>query len=208
MLIFGYRHISSGYIRAAIAIILGLLLMIWPNWISYIIGGIILLIGVVSIVTAFYMRGMRTIVASLVSASITTVVGLLIIMHSDKFPEVIVFLLGILLAIFGLYQFFSLLVVRKLTHVPVYDFILSAVSAAAGFVMLAWPDKSSKFLLIFIGASIFVYGISTLLATMRIRMAMNEEEKQTFSPYEDVSGEKKDKEDKASRKEEPTENDV
>ena len=192
MLIFGYRHISSGYIRAAIAIILGLLLMIWPNWISYIIGGIILLIGVVSIVTAFYMRGMRTIVASLVSASITTVVGLLIIMHSDKFPEVIV----------------SLLVVRKLTHVPVYDFILSAVSAAAGFVMLAWPDKSSKFLLIFIGASIFVYGISTLLATMRIRMAMNEEEKQTFSPYEDVSGEKKDKEDEASRKEEPTENDV
>ena len=182
--------------------------MIWPNWISYIIGGIILLIGVVSIVTAFYMRGMRTIVASLVSASITTVVGLLIIMHSDKFPEVIVFLLGILLAIFGLYQFFSLLVVRKLTHVPVYDFILSAVSAAAGFVMLAWPDKSSKFLLIFIGASIFVYGISTLLATMRIRMAMNEEEKQTFSPYEDVSGEKKDKEDEASRKEEPTENDV
>lgn len=200
MLIFGYRHSSSGYIRAAIAILLGLLLVVWPghssNMIGYIVGAFILLIGVVSIVTAFYMRGMRTIVASLVSASITTVVGILILNRPDYFVKVIVFLLGILLLIFGLYQFFSLFTVRKVIHVPLYDFILSGISAAAGLVMIINPFRSGEVIMIFVGAAVLVYGISTLLATMRIRAAMKEDEEQSgqFSPYEEMTGKSSDEE--------------
>ena len=187
MLIFGYRHSSSGYVRASIAILLGLLLMVFPNWFSYIVGGVILLVGIVSIVQAFNMRGMRVIVTSLVSASITTVIGLLIVIHPNGFPGVIVFFLGLLLAAFGLYQLFSLLVIRKVVSVPVYDYILSSVSAGAGLVMVFFPDKTSKLLLIFLGAAILVYGVSTLLATARIREAMEEDEKAEFSHYEDLS---------------------
>lgn len=187
MLIFGYRHSSSGYVRAAISIILGLLIMIWPQWISYIVGGVILLVGIVSIVTAFYMRGMRVIVSSLVSASITTVVGLLILLHADKFPEVIILLLGLLLFIFGLYQLGSYFAIRRIVNVPMYDFILSGISACAGLALLIWSDETSKLFFIFLGGAILLYGISTLLATVRVRMAMDEDEKERFSPYEDLS---------------------
>lgn len=187
MLIFGYRHSSSGYIRAAISIILGLLIMIWPQWISYIVGGVILLVGIVSIVTAFYMRGMRVIVSSLVSASITTVVGLLILLHADKFPEVIILLLGLLLFIFGLYQLGSYFAIRRIVNVPMYDFILSGISACAGLALLIWSGETSKLFFIFLGGAILLYGISTLLATVRVRMAMDEDEKERFSPYEDLS---------------------
>lgn len=187
MLIFGYRHSSSGYVRAAISIILGLLIMIWPQWISYIVGGVILLVGVVSIVTAFYMRGMRVIVSSLVSASITTVVGLLILLHADKFPEVIILLLGLLLFIFGLYQLGSYFAIRRIVNVPMYDFILSGISACAGLALLIWSGETSKLFFIFLGGAILLYGISTLLATVRVRMAMDEDEKERFSPYEDLS---------------------
>lgn len=187
MLIFGYRHSSSGYVRAAISIILGLLIMIWPQWISYIVGGVILLVGIVSIVTAFYMRGMRVIVSSLVSASITTVVGLLILLHADKFPEVIILLLGLLLFIFGLYQLGSYFAIRRIVNVPMYDFILSGISACAGLALLIWSGETSKLFFIFLGGAILLYGISTLLATVRVRMAMDEDEKERFSPYEDLS---------------------
>ena len=184
MLIFGYRHSSSGYVRAAISIILGLLIMIWPQWISYIVGGVILLVGIVSIVTAFYMR---VIVSSLVSASITTVVGLLILLHADKFPEVIILLLGLLLFIFGLYQLGSYFAIRRIVNVPMYDFILSGISACAGLALLIWSGETSKLFFIFLGGAILLYGISTLLATVRVRMAMDEDEKERFSPYEDLS---------------------
>lgn len=146
-----------------------------------------MLVGIVSIVTAFYMRGMRVIVSSLVSASITTVVGLLILLHADKFPEVIILFLGLLLFIFGLYQLGSYFAIRRIVNVPMYDFILSGISACAGLALLIWSGETSKLFFIFLGGAILLYGISTLLATVRVRMAMDEDEKERFSPYEDLS---------------------
>ena len=68
-----------------------------------------------------------------------------------------------------------------------YDFILSGISACAGLALLIWSGETSKLFFIFLGGAILLYGISTLLATVRVRMAMDEDEKERFSPYEDLS---------------------
>lgn len=210
MIVFGYRNPSSGFVRATVCLLLGAALVMWPhlsvNLAVQVIGGFIAFLGLVSVLLALRASGSAYMAASLSSALITVLFGVLLLVYPAFFAKVLMFLVGLVLFIFGVGQVVVLGGARQYVSVPVLSYVLALLSAAAGIVIIFNPFESVETVMIFMGAAIFVYGVSSMIAAFKMRKAVKafqkanapapdlETDAEGFSSYEDVSSSRKDDE--------------
>lgn len=203
MFVFGYRNPSSGFVRAIICMLLGLALIVWPDrsgqMVVRIIGIAAVISGITSIAVTFRLRRTRALAVSATSAFVTSVFGVLLIMYPEPFIKVVMFIIGLVLTVFGIHQTASLFSARNYVTVSVFNYIFAVVTALAGIVILFRPFKTVEVLMIFIGASILVYGVSSLMAAIKMRNAIKafkeanspapdlKVDSDGFSEYEDVT---------------------
>lgn len=204
MFVFGYRNPSSGFVRAIICMLLGLALMVWPDrsgqMVVRIIGIAAIISGIISIAVTLRLRRTRALAVSATSAFVTSVFGILLLLYPDPFIKVVMFIIGLVLTVFGIHQTVSLFSARSYVTVSVFNYIFAIIAALAGIVIIFKPFKTVSVFMIFIGASIFVYGVSSILAAFKMRNAIKafkeanspapdlKVDRDGFSEYEDVTG--------------------
>lgn len=168
---------SYGYARAIIALVGGLILVIWPetvkNSIMIILGSLILAVGIVSIVLSYTGKWRKEKVPLLLLNSIVDIAfGLVLIIFPKFFTGLIMFVFGLILLIFGLGEIINLFRTAKAVRVPWPLYIGPAVTFILGVAMFFFPDKSGNALFVIFGATLLLYSISEFASTYTIRKEM------------------------------------
>ena len=143
---------SYGYARAIVALIGGLVLVIWPeqvkNYCMYILGALILLIGIVNIALYYTGKWKREKTSLLMLNSIVDIAfGLVLLIFPSFFINFIMFVFGLVLLIFGLGDIVNLVRTAKVVRIPWTVFIGPALTVIIGVIMFFFPSKASNWLL-------------------------------------------------------------
>lgn len=181
---------SYGYARAIIALVGGLILVIWPetvkNSIMIILGSLILAVGIVSIVLSYTGKWRKEKVPLLLLNSIVDIAfGLVLIIFPKFFTGLIMFVFGLILLIFGLGEIINLFRTAKAVRVPWPLYIGPAVTLILGVAMFFFPDKSGNALFVIFGATLLLYSISEFASTYTIRKEMKNVEVENIKQIEE-----------------------
>lgn len=163
---------SAAY-RSVIAIILGLVLVIWPSvalkYIIMLIGLTFLLIGLISFIIAYRSRKEHTRNLAPFSGIGSMALGLLLICIPDFFQAIFMFLLGFILVLASIGQFVSLAAARQFGHVSPVSYFFPVLILIAGLVVIFKPFETATNVCIVFGVAAIFYGVTDLINQYEIR---------------------------------------
>ena len=182
-IVYTSTNFKGAFFRAILAIILGLVLVIWPGTaLKY----TIMLIGVLFLVTgltAFIIsnRNREDRQRSLVpfSGIGSMVLGVLLLCIPSTFATIFMFVLGFILVIAAIGQFVTLSAARQFGHVAAVNYLFPVLILIAGIIVLFDPFKSAESVFILFGITAIFYGVTDLLnqyAIKKMRKATEEKE--------------------------------
>ena len=184
---------SYGYARAIIALVGGLILVIWPaavkNSIMIILGALILAVGLVGLIMSYTGKWKKEKVPLLLLNSIVDIAfGLVLIIFPKFFTGLIMFVFGLVLLIFGLGEIINLFRTAKAVRVPWPLYIGPAVTLILGIVMFFFPEQSGNTLFVLFGATLLLYSVSEFASTYTIRRAMKNVEMEIDKEIKQIEG--------------------
>lgn len=173
---------SYGYARAIVALVGGLILVIWPeavkNSIMVILGALILAVGVVSLVMSYTGKWKKEKVPLLLLNSIVDMAfGIVLIVFPKFFTGLIMFVFGLILLIFGLGEIINLFRTAKAVRVPWMLYVGPLITLILGVTMFFFPSGSGNVLFILFGSTLLLYSVSEFVSTYMIRREMKDVEK-------------------------------
>lgn len=168
---------SYGYARAIVALVIGLILVIWPDevkkYIMIILGALIAAVGIVSIILSYTGKWKSEKVPLLLLNSIVDIAfGLVLMIFPKFFTSLIMFVFGLILLIFGLGEIINLVRTAKTVRIPWPLYIGPAITLILGIIMFFFPNESGNALFILFGATLLVYSASEFASTYTIRKEM------------------------------------
>ncbi len=202
------RVVRSSIISAILLAILGILLIIKSEEtiisISYIVGGALVLLGAIGIVD--YIRKLRTELKSeldLVYATVTIILGVLIIMHPKAIGSVVPFVLGIIIIINSSTKLnYALQLKSRKNDLWTTTLIVSLLTTICGLVLIFNPFQAASLITRIVGIIILIYAILDIISSLTIRKNINklhnaiEESVNVTKEAEVIEEEEKDKEEK------------
>ncbi|MGL5684065.1 MAG: HdeD family acid-resistance protein [Marinifilaceae bacterium] len=181
---------KSSIYRSILSIILGIVLIIWPNetadYMIIFIGAVIFIIGLISFSISIRMRdkikremaktgdstNWRNSPYANSLASVngigTMILGLILIIFAPVFVKIVMFLLGIILIIAALGQFVMLGAAKQLGHVAPVNYLFPVLIMLSGVVIIINPFKTVEGLFILFGATLIFYGITDSINQIRM----------------------------------------
>ena len=170
---------SYGYARAILALIGGLILIIWPeqvkNYSMYILGVLILVIGIVNIILAYTGKWKKEKLPLLMLNSIVDIAfGIVLLVFPSFFINFIMFVFGLILLIFGLGDIVYLVRTGKLVQIPLSVYIGPVITVIIGVILFCFPNKAGIWLFILFGIGLVLYAISEFYSTYTVRSRMKE----------------------------------
>lgn len=165
---------SYGYARAIVALIGGVVLVVWPDivqkWVVIILGALILAVGVASMIIAYLGKWQKEKVALLFLNSIVDIAfGIVLLVFPDFFVGLIMFVFGILLLVFGLGEVVNLARTRKIIAFPLALYLGPCLTTMVGIVMFFFPKESGEWIFILFGGTMLLYALSETVSTYLIR---------------------------------------
>lgn len=164
----------SAILRSAIYILLGIVLILFPDTtartLCYIGGGAIVVIGVVTLITYLFRdvesRYYRN---DFVMGLIEVLLGLFAIYKADLLISLIPFILGIFVMISGFCKLENGLDVKRMGYDNWYVFVmLSIVNIIFGVILLFNPFEAATVMFIIIGVGLLFSGVTDLILTVLI----------------------------------------
>ena len=169
------RRTNIGILRGVLAIILGVVLVMWPEaaiiYMIMVIGACFLLPGIYSIV-GYFLRNKENEVTSPMFpldglGSLLLGAWLLIMPHF--FVNILMYLLGAVLVLAGIQQRATLIRARKWSIVPYGFYVLPSLILLVGILILVYPmDVMANTLTVFGVATLF-YGVNELINWYKFR---------------------------------------
>lgn len=169
------RRTNIGILRGVLAIILGVVLVMWPEaaiiYMIMVIGACFLLPGIYSIV-GYLLRNKENEVTSPMFpldglGSLLLGAWLLIMPHF--FVNILMYLLGAVLVLAGIQQIATLIRARKWSIVPYGFYVLPSLILLVGILILVYPmDVMANTLTVFGVATLF-YGVNELINWYKFR---------------------------------------
>ncbi len=169
------RRTNIGILRGVLAIILGVVLVMWPEaaiiYMIMVIGACFLLPGIYSIV-GYFLRNKENEVTSPMFpldglGSLLLGAWLLIMPHF--FVNILMYLLGAFLVLAGIQQIATLIRARKWSIVPYGFYVLPSLILLVGILILVYPmDVMANTLTVFGVATLF-YGVNELINWYKFR---------------------------------------
>ena len=158
------KTVNYFIIRAITAALLGVVLILCPeNAIFYIvltIGILFIIPALVSIISYFtYKDENRPAIPFLIAGVGCLLFGVVLVSAPRFFVSVLMYLLGIILLLGSIEQFYILIRTNKITKVRSYFYLFPSLVLLAGILVLFNPFTTAKTLLVLIGATCLVYGI-------------------------------------------------
>lgn len=186
---------SYGYVRAAIALLLGLFLVIFPDVaiksIIQIIGGFAIASGIVSLVSYLRLNDeeKKGATAIIINAIFSLLAGFILFFFPGFFAKLIIVILGILLTISGLNQIRSLYVANKEAKLSPALFIMPVLITIGGILLIFNSMDITKTFVIIFGVAIIVYAVSEILSTIFIKKRVDVQKVNIAQKVEEVEAE-------------------
>lgn len=169
------KYFDIAIARAVLAIILGVVLIMWPEaaviYIIMVIGALFLLPGVYSVVSYFTRSKSGGDISRMfpVAGLGSILLGAWLLFMPGFFVNILMFVLGGVLLIAGIQQISSLISAGKFGHVPFGYYVLPSLILLAGVLIIFYPmDVISNTLVIF-GIVIALYGVNELINWYKFR---------------------------------------
>ena len=173
---------AYGYVRAAVTLVLGLLIVIWPGvavrTLVMVIGAFLIAAGAISFIASYGDRKVEGQSPLLILNGLVSIVfGLILIILPDFFVGIIMFLFGAILLLFGVMQIVNIINVRRVIKIQWISYIVPILVCLCGIVIFFNPFNSLAAIFIFFGIVLIIYGVSEFISTLSFRKAMKESEK-------------------------------
>lgn len=199
MFAFGYSNRFNGPLRALIAIAVGIVMVIYNdqamNIVVKIIAALVFASGIVSLAVGLKRKDDGSSKLMNFNAIVDIVIATGLFVFNDFVAGLIISVLGIVLLGFGIFQIISLLSASRVLRMGAWPFVMPVIVTLAGGFLLFSPDFAESSISLIAGISLFAYGVSELIASWKMKKAINEYEIHRTSesaPAEDVAAEVKD----------------
>ena len=163
------KTMNHSIVRCICAIIVGVLLVAWPE------AAIVYL--VIAIGALFFLPGIYAVLSYLLKGKqlgmpfplVSIGSGLWLIIIPAFFVNILMYVLGAILAFAGISQLVNLFAAKKWTEVPVGYYVVPVLVLLAGLLVLANPFAAASVPFLILGVSSIVYGVSELINQLRFR---------------------------------------
>lgn len=183
-IVYTSTNYKNSVFRAILAIILGLVLVIWPGtalkYIIMLIGVVFLGTGLIAFGISYKNRAERPGGLLSFSGIGSIVLGLLLVCIPSSFAEIFMFILGFILVIAAIGQFVTLAAARQFGYVAPVSYLFPVLILLAGIIVLFDPFKSAEGIFILFGVTSVFYGVTDLInqySIKKLRKASDEKER-------------------------------
>ena len=180
MITFGYKNKFSGFIRAILAIVIGVVMVASrTNALELavrIIAAFLVATGVVTFFLGVKTKNGGENNLMSVNAVVDVFLGVLLFFFPGFVVNIMIYIIGFALIAFGLFQIISLVSALRVYQVGVWSFVLPALVVIAGGFLVARPSFVGEAIGVVAGAALIVYGASELFSTWKMRKAIDEYE--------------------------------
>lgn len=162
-------------IRSIVALVLGVLLVVWPdaaiNYLVITVGVLFFVPGVLSLVGYFGHKGKDVSRPAFfpVAGVGSLLLGLWLMVMPAFFVNILMYVLGFVLLLGGIQQIVFLVSARKYAAVAAGFYVVPVLLLAAGFVVLLNPFDVASAAFVVLGISCIVYAGSELFNGFRFR---------------------------------------
>ena len=157
--------LKNALVRALIALVLGIVLLIFPTFVANslvrIVGAVALIMGVVSIVKFFREKSNATLVAGIIEA----VAGLFLLIWPDAILKVVFIVLALVLLIFAVEEIIRLVK----SGAKWQSYVLPAAMVILGVIIFFQPASSMRLVVILFGVALIVYAVSELVTSAMVK---------------------------------------
>lgn len=178
MITFGFRNRFSGWARAAIAVIIGCIMVIKPGtsliFLVKVIAAVMIASGIVSLAYGIANRRNGGLGLLIFNTIVDIVLGVLIFMFPDAVASFVIILIGVALLVFGIFQIAAMISASGFVTVTAWSFLLPVICAGGGVLLLFRPFDAAATMTLVAGIAILVYGISELFASWKMNRAIRE----------------------------------
>ena len=171
------KVMSNAVLRSISAIVLGLVLMFWPGVaISYLVifvGILFIFPGILSIVNYIARKGNNS--GSKKSSMFpidglgSFLLGLWMVINPAFFVSILMYVLGALFILAGIFQIAALSGARKYNQVPGVLFVIPVFILISGMVIIVNPFGAVATAFIFLGGVSLFYGVTELLGWYKFK---------------------------------------
>ena len=180
MITFGYKNRFSGWLRAVVALAIGIVMVVSRTDAMVlavrIIAAFLLASGIVSLAVGYKNRQNNQLPLMGVNGIVDIVIALLVFIFPNFVAGLIVYLIGFVLIGFGVFQLITLASANKVLKVGVAAFVMPILVLLAGAFLLARPTFIGSAVGVVAGAALIVYGASELLSSWKMKKAIDEYE--------------------------------
>lgn len=174
MITIGYKSKFSSILRALSAIALGVVMVISNNatvTVVRVIAALLFAAGVISLVYSIVNRKNKMMGLLSIPAIVDVVIGLLLFFYPEPVTCLIVYLIGILLVVFGVIQLIALSSIMSILGAGFFSLMLSILVIIGGVVLLFNPF-TMKAMSIIGGCFLIIYGVQELRSAWKMDKAM------------------------------------
>ena len=168
---------KSSLISSVCLSILGLLLIFEPTAvivsISYIIGAVLIAMGVLGAMRYFYAE-IKSII-DIVYGVVTVILGIVVILYPNAIAKIIPYIMGILIIVSSVTKIQYAITLKKYNNeMWKSSLIISLITLIFGLFLVFNPFAAAEFVLKLVGWIILIYGILDLVSTIRLRNSFKE----------------------------------
>lgn len=178
MITFGYKNKFSGFIRAIVAIALGVVMVVNKEsageLVAQIFAAFLMATGFVSFLFGFKDKKEGEIRMLNLNGVVNIILGVLLFCFASDVQNIVWVLIGLTLLLFGLFHLVILYLARKMFQISPWSFLIPTLVAALGLVLVFRPSFLGNTLGLIAGISLILYGLSELFSTLRMRKVMKE----------------------------------
>lgn len=166
------RKLNASWIRSVFALIIGVLLVMYPGeaslYLVMTIGVLFLLPGLISLWSYFTMGDKRPRVFPLVGLG-SALLGVWLLVMPGFFIQILMYMLGAMLVLAGVNLIAGLMQARRHAVVAVAFYIVPVLLLIAGLLVLVNPFGTAAVPFIILGVSSIAYALSDLINHYKFR---------------------------------------
>ena len=179
MFTFGYSNRLNGPMRALVAVAVGIIMIIYNeqamNIVVKIIAALLFASGIVSLAVGMRKKNDSTSKLMNFNAIVDIVIAALLFMFNGFVANLIIYLIGFVLILFGLFQIFALIAAGRVTGFAFWAFLMPVLVTGAGAVLLFTPEFAESSISLIAGISLLIYGVSELFSSWKMKKAFDVE---------------------------------
>ncbi|RHJ95277.1 HdeD family acid-resistance protein [Parabacteroides bouchesdurhonensis] len=169
------KKINNALLRSAFAMILGFVLVLWPEaavtYLVITIGIFFIIPGIISLLAYFTRDTKEGELAPMfpLEGAGSILFGAWLVIMPAFFVNILMYILGALLVIAGVQQLVSLIAARKWTFIPWGFYIMPVLILLTGIMILAYPFGAAANTFVIFGIASIFYGAFELINWYKFR---------------------------------------